>query len=207
MMDHSAFPFEIKNIDEAGYIEGIASAFGNVDYGNDRVLKGAFSKSVQAKPSVPMLLFHDMRRPIGRWSKITERDDGLSVEGKISTKTRDGSEAYELAKDGALAGLSIGYDPLRKRMDGKVRELIELDLHEVSLVTIGMNPLAAVTGVKNIREGGLPSLPQFEDFLREAGFSKSEATAIAGKGLAPLLRGEPGNTTDADVLSALYALV
>lgn len=206
-MDRSTFSFEVKSLDEAGYIEGIAAAYGNVDYGNDRILKGAFAKSLQAKSAVPMLLFHDMRRPIGRWGKLTEGESGLTVEGKISTKTRDGGEAYELVKDGALGGLSIGYDPLRKRMDGKVRELIELELHEVSLVSIGMNPLATVTDVKNIREGGLPSLSDFEDFLREAGFSKSEAAAIAGKGLAPLLRGEPGNTPDAvEYLAALAAL-
>ncbi|NML88750.1 HK97 family phage prohead protease [Sphingobium sp. TB-6] len=205
MMERSAFAFEVKNLDEAGYIEGVAAAYGNVDYGGDRIVSGAFAKSLQAKSSVPMLLFHDMRRPIGRWGKIAETDAGLSVEGKISTKTRDGGEAYELVRDKALSGLSIGYDLLRKRMDGKVRELIELDLHEVSLVSVGMNPLATITDVKNIREGGLPSLSQFESFLREAGFSKSEATAIAGKGLSHLLRGEPGGATGADFLSALRA--
>jgi hypothetical protein len=53
---------------------------------------------------------------------------------------------------------------------------------------------AAVDNVKSYTSGGnLPSLPEFEEFLREAGFSKTQATAIAGKGLAPLLRGEPGN--------------
>ena len=199
--------FEVKNLDEAGYIEGVAAGYGNVDFGNDRILPGAFSKSIAAKQSAPMLLFHDMKRPVGKWGKLTETDSGLHVEGKISTKTRDGGEAYELVKDGALAGLSIGYDPIVKRMVGKVRELVELGLHEVSLVTIGMNPLATVTGVKSILEGGtMPTLSQFEEFLREAGFSKTQATAIAGKGLAPLLRGEPGNTTDADeYLAALAA--
>lgn len=198
--------FEVKNLDEAGYIEGIAAGYGNVDFGNDRIMPGAFSKSIAAKQSAPMLLFHDMKRPVGKWGKLTETDTGLHVEGKISTKTRDGGEAYELVKDGALSGLSIGYDPIVKRMAGKVRELVELGLHEVSLVTIGMNPLATVTGVKSIIEGGdLPTLPQFEEFLREAGFSKTQATAIAGKGLAPLLRGEPGNTTEADEYLAALA--
>lgn len=188
--------FEVKNLDEAGYIEGLAAGYGNVDFGNDRILSGAFSKSIAQRQSVPMLLYHDMKRPAGKWGKLTETDAGLLVEGKISTKTRDGGEAYEYVKDGALSALSIGYDTLRKRMDGKVRELIELELHEVSLVTIGMNPRATVTGVKSILEAGnLPSLSEFEDFLREAGFSKSQATAIAGKGLASLLRGEPGNAS------------
>ncbi len=41
----------------------------------------------------------------------------------------------------------------------------------------------------DIRDGhGLPSLKQFEGFLREAGFSNSQSKAIASRGLGPLLR-------------------
>jgi hypothetical protein len=61
-----------------------------------------------------------------------------------------------------------------------------------------------ITAVKKITEHGeLPTLPEFEEFLREAGYSKSLATAIAGKGLAPLLRGEPGGDQVAAALSRL----
>ncbi len=202
----SALSFEVKNLDEAGYIEGLAAGYGNVDHGGDRILPSAAAKSLKATPSVPMLLYHDMKRPVGRWGKLTETDAGLLVEGKISIKTREGGEAYELTKDGALSALSIGYTPLVKRMAGKVRELVEIAVHEVSLVTVGMNPLASVTGVKGIlSEGDLPSLPQFEEFLREAGFSKSQATAIAGKGLSHLLRGEPGRAPALVLASSLVA--
>lgn len=196
-MSKLAFSFEVKNLDEAGHIEGIGAAYGNVDFGGDRIVPGAFAKSLVGRDGVPMLLYHDMKRPVGRWSKLEETEAGLLVSGKISIKTRDGGEAYELVKDRALSGLSIGYDTIRKRMVGKVRELIELGLHEVSLVTIGMNPLAGVSGVKDILDGGqIPTLPEFEEFLREAGFSKTQAAAIAGKGLSHLLRGEPGKADD-----------
>lgn len=196
--------FEVKNLDEAGYIEGVAAAYGNVDFGGDRIIPGAASKSLLGVKALPMLLYHDQKRPVGKWGKFDDTPEGLIVEGKISTKTRDGGEAYELVKDGALSGLSVGYKTLRKRMDAKVRELLEIGVHEVSLVTIGMNALTGVTGVKSILgEGGMPTLPEFEDFLREAGFSKSQATAIAGKGLAPLLRGEPGNDQAAAAMARL----
>lgn len=196
-MSKLAFSFEVKNLDEAGHIEGIGAAYGNVDFGGDRIVPGAFAKSLVGRDGVPMLMYHDMKRPVGRWSKLEETEAGLLVSGKISIKTRDGGEAYELVKDRALSGLSIGYDTIRKRMVGKVRELIELGLHEVSLVTIGMNPLAGVSGVKDILDGGqIPTLPEFEEFLREAGFSKTQAAAIAGKGLSHLLRGEPGKADD-----------
>ena len=94
------------------------------------------------------------------------------------------------------------------RLVGKARHLVEVALHEVSLVTIPMNEKALITSVKSIIEAGqLPSLSQFEDFLREAGFSKSQATAIAGKGLKSLLRSESGSETTTDFLSALAAQI
>lgn len=201
MSETQALLLDVKNLDEAGYIEGMAAAYGNVDYGNDRILPGAARKSLAGRSSIPMLLYHDQRRPVGKWGKLTDTDTGLLVEGKISTKTRDGGEAYELVKDGALSALSIGYNATKTRMAEKVRELVEVEVHEASLVTIGMNPLALIHGVKDtvkevLRDGKLPTLPQFEDYLREAGFSKTQATAIAGKGLSYLLRSESGSATD-----------
>lgn len=207
-MSALGYGFEIKAIDEAGYIAGVAAGYGNVDYGGDMIMPGALTKAIAGRSSVPMLLFHDHKRPVGAWSKFTEGGKGLEVEGKIAVKSRAGQEAHALAEAGALPGLSIGYKTIRHRFEGKVRQLHELALHEVSLVPVGMNEAAVVTQIKSIIEGGeLPSLSDFEGFLREAGFSKTQATAIAGKGLAPLLRGEPGNNTDAaEYLAALAAL-
>lgn len=47
----------------------------------------------------------------------------------------------------------------------------------------------------------LPNLKEFEGFLREAGFSKTQAAAIASRGLAHVLRSESG-TPDGDQLTA-----
>jgi hypothetical protein len=70
-----------------------------------------------------------------------------------------------------------------------------------------MNERAVITSVKSILEDGrLPTLREFEHFLREAGFSKSQATAIAGKGLTQLFQSESGSTTS-DFLSALMAQI
>lgn len=200
----SALRFEVKNIDEAGYIEGLAAGYGNVDHGGDRILMGAAAKSLQATPSVPMLLYHDMKRPVGRWGKLAETDAGLAVEGKISIKTRDGGEAYELTKDGALSGLSIGYSPTIKRMVGKVRELVEIAVHEVSLVTIGMNPLATVIGVKSTdvftrwQSGVRPQRRELETMLKDGfGVSNSEAERMANA----LLNEDRGGRDDADPLA------
>jgi HK97 family phage prohead protease len=203
-MNSLDFQLDLKAIDESGNIEGLAVGYGNVDFGGDQVMPGAVDYT--RLKSLPMLLFHDMKRPIGVWTEFKETTDGLFAKGRISLAARDGKEAHGLAKDGALAGLSMGYRAIKHRFEGKTRQLLQVALHEVSLVAIPMNDRTVVTGVKDILEGGaLPTLPEFEEFLRESGFSKTQATAIAGKGLASLLRGEPGNEPTADFWSALGA--
>lgn len=211
-MQRSSFAWEIKGIDETGYIEGLAAGYGNVDFGGDRILPGAFSKSITGRAGVPMLLFHDQHRPVGKWAEFEESDDGLIAKGKISTKTRDGGEAYELVKDGALAGLSIGYDATKKRMAGKVRELVEVFLHEVSLVSIGMNPKALISGVKEIEDsrnrlaaGERLTEREWEGLLKDAfGLSNAEAERVVRVHDLRIGQGEP-DTPASDPMAALWA--
>lgn len=203
-MDELDFALDAKSIDDDGNIEGLAVGYGNMDHGGDVVMPGAIN--FQGRKSLPMLLFHDQKRPAGVWNSFKEVSDGLLVKGRFSMSTTHGREAHGLAKDGALQGLSMGYKTLKHRFEGKARQLLEVALHEISLVTIPMNDRTRVISVKDLLGAGeLPSLSQFEDFLREAGFSKTQATAIAGKGLSHLLRGEPGREPDADFWSALGA--
>jgi HK97 family phage prohead protease len=191
-MNEMDFELDAKSIDDEGNIEGLAVGYGNIDYGNDRVMPGAISSSLAGRKSLPMLMYHDQRRPAGVWTSFKETADGLLVKGRFSMSTHYGKEAHGLVKDGAIGGLSMGYKAIRHRFVGKVRELQEVLLHEVSLVTIPMNEKSLITSVKDILDGGeLPTVRQFEEFLRDAGgFSKTLAAAIAGKAM-PHLRGDP----------------
>lgn len=208
-MSELGFGFEVKAIDEAGYVAGIAAGYGNVDHGGDMIMPGALTKAISGRGSVPMLLYHDHKHPVGAWKKFDETADGLNVEGKFAMATVAGKEAHALTEIGALPGLSIGYKAIRHQYEGKTRKLHELALHEVSLVPVGMNSRAVVTQIKSIvASGGLPTPSEFEDALREAmGFSKTQAAAIAGKGLTQLLRGEPGSEPGVDFWSALDAQI
>ncbi|KZB94101.1 hypothetical protein AVM11_08845 [Sphingomonas melonis TY] len=196
----------MKDVGEDGVIEGLAAAYNNVDHGGDIILPGAFDRTIKGRKALPMLLYHDSRRPVGVWTGFEDSARGLKLKGRITTVTSDGADALALARDGALAGLSIGYRAVKERYTDTARELIEITLLETSLVAVPMNEKTQITKVKHIAgEGQLPSLPEFEEFLREAGFSRTQATAVAGKGLSHLLRGEPGGASGADFLSALRA--
>ena len=207
-MNHLDFILDTKAVDGGGTIEGIAAGYGDVDHGGDRIMPGALTKSLVGRSKLPMLLFHDQKRPVGVWNELREEADGLYVKGKFAMSTTAGKDAHAMASEGALPGLSIGYIPIRHKSAGRVRELHELAAHEVSLVTVPMHQRAVVTSVKTILEAGdLPTLPNFEDFLCEAGgFSRTQAKAIAGKGLKHLLsQREAGREVDtgAGFLTAL----
>jgi HK97 family phage prohead protease len=75
--------------------------------------------------------------PVGRWTSLSESDDGLVAEGKLAHTPR-GKEAYELMRMGALDGLSIGYVArdweMKNGPNGERRVLKGIDLSEISLV-------------------------------------------------------------------------
>lgn len=195
-MSELDFALEVKALNDDGYIEGLAVGYGNMDHGGDIVAPGAISASVAGRKSLPMLLFHDHKRPIGVWSEFKEVGEGLLVKGRFDDTT-DGREARARAQSGSLGGLSMGFKAIKHRFEGKARHLLEVALHEISLVTIPMNDRTRVLSVKDLLgDGTTPPLQNFDELLREAGFSKTQRSVIAGKGYLHLLRGEPGKADD-----------
>lgn len=212
----SAPVFEIKQLEETGLFSGYGAVFGNKDSYGDVIEPGAFSVSLiahAARKSRPKMFWqHNMHEPIGSWSEMKEDQTGLWVSGKLNMDVQRGREAYSLLKAGDIDGLSIGYQTIKSEPDKKngVLLLKELELIEVSVVSVGANDRALIDAVKQIRGEALPTLPEFEGFLREAGFSKTEATAIAGNGLSHLLRSESdseptGEQFMASILEAMNA--
>ena len=122
---------------------GYAAVFDRPDRGGDVVRAGAFARSLRRKPgSVPLLWQHEAGKPIGRIDYLKEDKRGLRVIARLS-ETAAGREAAALLKDGAVSGLSFGYR-VREATGAAPRELIDLDLVEVSLVTLPMQPRARV---------------------------------------------------------------
>jgi len=210
-LKHISTTFEVKSLDEGGHFEGYASVFGVQDYDGDVIVKGAFRKSIdkyRAKSRMPKMLWqHDMRDICGKWQEMHEDERGLYVKGSLILDTQRGREAYALMKAGVLDGMSIGFNvveagPSDQRSHGRVIE--EVDLWEVSLVTWGANPDALVTNVKARK-----SIRDFERFLREAGFTRSEAVAVAANGYKALeaqRESDESEATDGELASAIANL-
>lgn len=177
-MEYKHFPLEWK-ADEAGTIEGYGSIFENVDNGGDIVARGAFSASLQSGRKVKMLMQHDPDRVVGIWDDLTEDERGLRVKGRLLTNIARGAEAHELAKSGAIDGLSIGYRTVKSMDRNGKRVILQADLWEVSLVTFPMNELAKIDAVKAVE---MTERDLERKLTQDAGFSRSVARALMGGG-------------------------
>ncbi|HEY0270766.1 MAG TPA: HK97 family phage prohead protease [Sphingomonas sp.] len=124
---------------------GYAALFDRVDRGGDLIRKGAFARAVAAGPrGLPLLWQHEAGRPIGRIERIAEDRRGLRVIARLTPGAPHVAEAAALLRDGAVGGLSFGYRVRAKQDRPNGRELTDLDLVEVSLVTFPMQPGARV---------------------------------------------------------------
>lgn len=168
-----------SEISAEGVFEGYASVFDVVDQGFDVIRRGAFQRSLDAGRPVRMLWQHNPDEPIGVWDEVREDDRGLYVRGRLVMDVPRAKAAASLLKAGALDSMSIGYRTIEAVAgdNPRVRELTEVQLLEVSLVTFPMNTSAKVTDVKAIR-----TIRDFEKAMRDAGFSRREAKAIAADG-------------------------
>lgn len=203
-MDFAASPFEIKHLSDGGLIEGLLAGFGNVDSHGDRIASKAFTRTLAERKGrpLPMLLHHDLARPIGAWTEWSEQANGLHVKGSLTLATRDAQEAYALAKAGALTGLSIGYktkSAVHDRYTGE-RDLLDLDLFEGSLVTVPSNPKTLVTSVKSIANAG-----DIAELLREAGVSGRKAKAAAGAAWKAITQSDDETQADAELAALIRA--
>ncbi len=141
-----------------GLIEGYASLFDVPDLSGDIVVQGAFGRSLESRgPEGLRLLYqHDTAEPIGIFCEAFEDEVGLFVRGELNLETRRGYEAMQLLSQGALTGLSIGFNVVEaEKGEARQRFLTEIDLWEVSLVTFPMLPGAEAWPANDTTAGAL----------------------------------------------------
>lgn len=187
MMQTASVPLEIKSVSGREFT-GYGSVFGNVDYGGDVVLPGAFRRSLKehaAAGTLPaMFWMHKADEVPGVWLEMREDKAGLAVRGEV-LDTSLGRDVRTLLEKKAVRGLSIGYRPVETdwRDDG-VRLLKEVELFEVSIVSLAMNPLARVEALKaRLSADGeyVPSERDLETYFRRLGCSRTVARTLMAK--------------------------
>ncbi len=122
---------------------GYAAVFGHPDKGGDMIRKGAFEQALNRAIEVPLLWQHKAGAVIGRIEHLSEDKRGLRVIAAVG----DG-RVSRLLEARKVDGLSFGYRVREAKTAGGIRELIALDLVEVSLVANPMQPKARVHAVE-----------------------------------------------------------
>ena len=117
--------------------------------------RGAFARTIAERGPgrIKFLALHDRRKlPLGRAEMLREDSSGLYGEFRVS-QTRDGDEALELIRDGALDGLSIGFEPVadgdRWHRQENLLERVEVKLREVSAVWAAAYQGAVIAGIRS----------------------------------------------------------
>ncbi len=133
----------LEKVGDAGDFSGYAATWSNVDHQGDRIVKGAFTATLPSFRSQRGVICwqHDQSRPVAYVVEILEDDVGLFVAAKfhsVPSAQEARTIVLERAAIGLPHGLSIGFGiaPGGSRFVGNVRELLKLDLLEVSLVAI-----------------------------------------------------------------------
>lgn len=148
-MERKTFRLKLNDLDDQGIFTGYAGIFAIEDLQNDIIERGAFKRTLDhSGGSVPILWQHKSEEPIGVGLEAKEDTSGLYVRGQLNLDTQRGKEAYSLLKQGAIKGLSIGYDAVKKEYKDGKRLLKEIKLYEYSVVTFPAQPLANVLDVK-----------------------------------------------------------
>src|SRR6266700_7826332 len=159
---------EIKATNDAqGIIEGYLNYIGNIDYGDDRTMKGAFRNTIRdsyARKSKqgldflwPYLFNHDYNQlPPGGIFDADETSRGLYIKTQFNMDIQSGRELYSSFKMGTMRKQSMGYKALQveyvkdEETKRTIRNLLEVAVMEGSAVVFPMNDLAQVDTVKNL---------------------------------------------------------
>ena len=190
-MERLSAPFLITDSNLAeGQFDGMGSVFGSLvsSWCPTVLQRGAFTKTLKERGSrVKLLWQHNPDWPIGLPTVLEEVTQGLHVIGQVS-KTTLGLDATILMKDKVVDELSIGFDPIKGRVQelplskciemglvtdptqwvdmeqtDMIRVLGEVRLWEISPVTFAADPMARITEANRALRG--TDSQSFESFL------------------------------------------
>lgn len=156
-------PFEVKAVNEQARTFTGLSAVWDLDLGDDRIHRGAFKKTLAAfkksPTAMPLLNSHnhfDIFSGLGQMIEAEETKAGLLSDWEVIDGV-DGERTLSRIRPSARTGkavvgsMSIGYVPVKfdfeesdQAKSGQVRNLREVNLHEVSLVLFPMAPGALI---------------------------------------------------------------
>ena len=147
--------------DETGKISGFFSTYEkSPDSYGDIIEPGAFSGTIARRKETghpfPLCFNHNFDHVIGAVNTVEEKENGPYIEADF-IKTQQAQDVREMVKSGAIYQFSFAYDILKRRdpddeerKNGVENVLQELEVYEVSIVTVPANQNAVMTDIKSL---------------------------------------------------------
>jgi len=159
------------------YIKGYG-ATSDLDLGGDIILPEAIEKALTVR--TPKFCYqHNIKQVLGVFTVLRKDVNGLYFEAKMPKSVPLCNEVAEFIKMGALDSMSIGYFVIDREWKDGVRVIKELEIYEISVVTIPMNPNAVITGIKALEE--IKTIGDVEEFLKEKGLTSNDRKILISK--------------------------
>ena len=168
--------------DEAGKISGFFSTYDKTpDSYGDIIEPGAFTGTIERRKATghpfPMCFNHDFSAVIGAIETIEEKENGPYIEGGF-LDTQLAQDVRKMCLSGAIWQFSFAYEVLKRRdpteeekKAGVMNVLQELEVFEISVVTVPANQNAVATEVKGAEletKQGKRNSKADEETIREA---------------------------------------
>lgn len=179
-MEHLVKSFEMKAQDN-GTIAGYFSTYEKTpDSYGDIIESGAFTKTLEKRKAsghpFPLCFNHDFDKIIGVVDSVEEKENGPYIEAHF-LDTELAQDVRKFVQSGAVYQFSFAYDVLKARepnseekANGVMNVLQEVEVFEISVVTVPANQNAVVTDVKAIPEpetkAGRRNRKSDEDIIR-----------------------------------------
>jgi HK97 family phage prohead protease len=147
--------------DEAGKISGFFSTYDKTpDSYGDIIEPGAFTGTIERRKATghpfPLCFNHDFSAVIGAIENIEEKENGPYIEGGF-LDTQLAQDVRKMCLSGAIWQFSFAYEVLKRREPteeekkaGITNVLQEVEVFEISVVTVPANQNAVATEVKSI---------------------------------------------------------
>ena len=114
-------------------IAGYAALFGLPDGARDTIAPGAFTATLKERADrLPLFWQHRPDQRLGWVERASEDARGLRI---VAALANPAGRAATLLRRGTVSGLSFGYRARGYRTGPAGRELTEIDLFEISVVT------------------------------------------------------------------------
>lgn len=179
-MEHLIKSLDMKAADN-GKIAGYFSTYEvTPDSYGDIIEKGAFTNTIAKRKATghpfPLCFNHDFDKVIGTVDLIEDTDKGAYIEATF-LDTELAQDVRKYVQSGAVYQFSFAYDVLKNRKptaeekaNGVTNVLQEVEVFEISVVTVPANTNAVVTEIKSVEEtetkSGRRNRKSDEDIIR-----------------------------------------